>query len=115
MNVASLENCKRLYELSGWGETDYWYTQLPDGSYLASDWLDRTEGFAAYDLGYLLRKLNDCHTTLTNEWAAGGWRAVGKANGEMYVGKQFVQVADNPEDAAALLCIKLIEEGVLKI
>lgn len=68
MNVASLDLCKELYELSGWKDCDLlwrWYL----------NWLDDTETepelvmkrghmnvaapfkVPAYDLGYLLRKL----------------------------------------------------------
>lgn len=58
MNVASLELCKELCELSGWrDELDMWFEF---GTHLGEPkkWgIGRTGEFPAYDLGYLLRKL----------------------------------------------------------
>jgi len=67
-DVASLELCKELYELSKWDDAaSYWFRF---GSHLGDKevWGVGPGGeFPAYDLGYLLGKLNDCHITLTNE------------------------------------------------
>lgn len=122
MYVANLENCKRLYELSGWMETSYSY------SYMYTTWklsqlfsnVHSKKRIPAYDAGYLLRKLSSL---------------VGKKYGRLYLefaqnpnqSKQWycsfvnedmrfpVGEADTPEDALALLCIKLIEEGILNV
>ena len=59
MNVANLDLCKELYELSGWKATEKYH-------YIAGTYTDidtvafrgrKYDGVPAYDLGYLLRKL----------------------------------------------------------
>lgn len=72
MNVAKLELCKTLYELSEWGKSalagelhpDFWYTpgnKLP--TYGNRGYL---KAIPAYDCGYLLRKLPR-HLTIKNQ------------------------------------------------
>jgi hypothetical protein len=69
MNVASLEPCKELYELSGWNDTEFWYAETlnepPHNWTLGNNRLTigMTGGrqLPAYDLGYLLRKLPTGH------------------------------------------------------
>ena len=117
MQVSSLENSKRLFELSGWQNTrDFWYKtpkiDLRSGSAIDdySHWKVKPLGYRgkystshpAYDAGYLLRKLQEAVSLscYDSEWRA----AYGKEDG-IY--------ADTPEDALALLAIKLFEEGVL--
>jgi len=59
MNVASIDRCKKLYELSQWGDTDQnWFNFADEWVIKPSDY-ERYEGidYPAYDLGYLLRKL----------------------------------------------------------
>lgn len=117
MNVASLYLCKELYELSGWEaglEQDrYWVSDtLTHRAYLKTRDVEGAINIPAYDLGYLLRKL-DGHVTLTNEWAAGGWRAIFKKTGDMYEGPKSVEIGDTPEDAVARLTIKLFKQKIL--
>lgn len=131
MNVASLELCKELYELSGW-ESD---AINPD---LEHCWVESKKGWKceltyvfdnygqgkqwgvvpAYDLGYLLRKLpaklNSAYLKLvsfeetryapTNRF---GWLC-------FYSGSSPQAKADTPEDAACKLAIELFKQGILK-
>lgn len=136
MNVASLELCKELYELSGWDkhQTDdgyhfymlYWH-KLGTGEY---DLLSRDDGIAwasfhhyvdcpAYDLGYLLRKL-----PILDE---GGWVILPTHSDDghkvlwyaweieegYYNADGNVDYFDTPEDAAARLAIELLKQGIL--
>lgn len=113
MNVASLDLCKELYELSGWEMTWFrWYEdadgnrELSDGTNMGG--MDYTN---AYDLGYLLRKLPKpagISQMLSSDevWIAtsGGFHP----NKHPYLG------AETPEDAACKLAIELFKQGVLK-
>lgn len=118
-DVANLENCKRLYELSGWKDTDFGW--LAHSDWETGDWsheltkLEKKRWVAgAYDLGYLLRKLPAVYEEhLGARWifkldqeAEGVWAAY-------YVSKRLEGNADTPEDAACLLAIKLFEQGIL--
>lgn len=111
MNVASLELCKELYELSGWDDTARRHPSVHDKR---EDWPP------AYTLGYLLRKLSQAeigvsiryvdspHGVDLREWlhkfiAYAPWMAQGD-----------YPFADIPEDAAAKLAIELFKQGVLK-
>jgi hypothetical protein len=125
MTTTRLELSKELYAVSGW-ETDSW--THPDEEYLLT-YEDVTVGYggnirpgatAAYDLGYLLRKLP---YEVIDNWAAWvygfklmptastGWKIwygeVG-TDSEMYFNS-----ADNPEDAVAMLIIELFKNGIL--
>jgi hypothetical protein len=133
MNTANLENCKKLYELSGWGETEYLYGKnIVSGNYplFHQDNYPQSypyeSSFPAYDLGYLIRKLpqdlksepdkdNRCEqwglrleTPIVNH-TSGLW-AFYYENSKPYIWQE----ADTPEDALCLLAIKLFEEGILK-
>lgn len=110
MNVASLDLCKELYELSGWKGTHcYWV--MDDGTpYLAYG--ERMNGLSlsAYDLGYLLKKLHELpfSVALNNQYN-------GKWNAYYQLGALIEpQEADTPEDAACKLAIELFKQGVLK-
>lgn len=136
MNTASLELCKELYELSGWGDTymvfryyqDEWndpiwekYDVVPSDSDNPNWQIEDP----AYDLGYLLRKLP--HKT---EWGGlfvmscndGQWEASyfnfyeNWHNHEQY-SRRFQEapsaVADTPENAACKLAIELFKQGIL--
>lgn len=108
MNVASLDNCKRLYELSGWDTGQSWNIILG---------LKPKTYVPGYHAGYLLRKLTEVKTGLT----------VYHVHSTMcyeafYAGKFFEYgtntqhwdtQSDTPEDALCLLAIKLFEEGIL--
>jgi hypothetical protein len=120
MNTASLENCKRLYELSGWEETAWqWLEDKDEGLVLASadHWKQNDKQICpAYDSGYLLRKLplavvilKDVihHNDEGKIWQTYRYKAklLDGINDYWY---------DTPEDALTLLSIKLFEEGILK-
>ena len=133
MNVASLELCKELYELSGWNEEpDYiWATtygqpyKLVPRTVIGKDLIQalKQKSFIipAYDLGYLLRKLPYKVYDDYSAWVYGyklmptastGWKIwygeVG-TDSEMYFNS-----AETPEDAACKLAIELFKQGVLK-
>lgn len=104
MNVASLELCKELHELSGWTQP---------GMYAVDQ--DSNEHAHRYDLGYLLRRLPSSKTErgselelrkLKGEVLEGSWQ-IGYDRGKVW------QLASTPEDAAAKLCIELFKQGVL--
>lgn len=127
MNVASLELCKELYELSGWElpiqfcETCYGQGVLydtnpanPDGEPLPAQCRECEGGtYKGYDLGYLLRKLpryiDKTRLTIqpTNEkqWCASYDYETGLSTRDCF--------ADSPEDALALLAIELFNQGIL--
>ena len=111
MNVASLELCKELYEVSGWKNTEYFYssenkvhrTQIEDDDFYGEIW-------PAYDLGYLLRKLPQPTYIygLGDAYSYPQW--IAKATHQNIVGEQK---AETPEDATAKLAIELFKQGVL--
>lgn len=93
MNVASLELCKELYELSGW-KTETMSMGLHQNA-------------PAYDLGYLLRKLpSDCPLASDGETWSIAYIDEDGANREY-------SNAMTPEDATCLLAIELFKSGVL--
>lgn len=108
--VASLENCKRLYELSGW-ETNIPYDwgvehqQSLDG--LSKKVIQKAD-FYLYSAGYLLRKLPNQTKLRKAKTMDRYWAYFGNND------KRDSVYADTPEDALALLAIKLFESGVLK-
>lgn len=92
MNVASLELCKELYELSGWktgGDKPTWNGRKGVNS------------APAYDLGYLLRKL-PYHGVISGQ---GTFRQASCSG--------YIASSDTPEDALAQLAIELHKQGVL--
>lgn len=108
MNVASLELCKKLYELSGWeGDEDIYMHQERSkwvkgkGSYI-------TNLVPAYDLGYLLRKLPAVHNH--------DYLQLRKVNSDLWVAyyPEIGGHADTSEDATAKLAIELFKQGILK-
>lgn len=114
MNVASLENCKELYELSGWETGD-----SPDC------WYWKKQSFArhvcpAYNLGFLLRKLPYSHKGVNLELVPrfdGTW-FIGYAAGKEFLAtdpqdKYLWAEADTPENATCKLAIELFKQGVL--
>jgi hypothetical protein len=117
VNTASLELCKELYGLSGWGRgmgdrTAWEYTQYEEGS----NWRVTPWGYGicyashvAYDLGYLLRELP--RDFILHPIAGAQWEiqyAPGMSN------REKIYQADTPEDAACKLAIELFKQGVLK-
>lgn len=128
MNVANLELCKELYELSGWRTslTENWYDY--DGGFPPID--VATAVCPAYDLGYLLRKLpisvnTKWHLVLQefqnnatggNIWFASYVHINSSAVFESIESQKafYMFEADNPEDAVAKLAIELFKKGILK-
>ncbi len=118
MNVASLELCKELYELSGWRDTRYFYKAISGMDYMVVAQPDngkhrerqpttyKWDECPAYDLGYLMRKLP----------AYGGKFIRQDRDGTSWVAGSdgYMEVGFRPEDAACRLCIELLKRGVLK-
>lgn len=140
MNVASLELCKELYEVSGWGDypdrTHFTWREF-EGKTTGSNWTSPEEDYSAgwidpfdgrrptgithhishvspaYDLAYLLRKLPPVikDTRLyLVNFNTRGWAA-------MYTktdpGTLYKKDADTPENALAQLAIELFEQKIL--
>lgn len=126
MNVASKELCEELYAVSGWYPEPaalwgyYWFDiDLRTGK--PCEWKiaryfgprDPEHQIAAYDLGYLLRKLP------TNIGSNLILEADGKGKDKwcIYYDAAPVQIKSyynvTPEDAAAKLCIELFNQGIL--
>lgn len=108
MNVASLDLCRELYELSGWGAKTI--DKSASGDIINSWYQERTENNESidvtlvapqYDLGYLLRKLPE-ETQVTMNSA-----------GVIIKVKSYFHKADTPEDAACKLAIELFKQKVL--
>jgi hypothetical protein len=130
MNVASLDKCKELYELSRWDDTTYtWYGSPhperddfelgPTGAHM-----DCIE-YPAYDLGYLLRRLpqflvNPISGTKSRlELSPTGYESLNTTtwcavyadiDGDCLPEAGF---EDIPEDAAAKLAVELFKQGIL--
>lgn len=109
MNVASLELCKELYELSGWDsyELQAWSnSEVVTPGHIPLRKLD----VPAYNLGYILTKLPMFDGTRC--WII-------EPNAKTYIAKwidgELVDQceADTPEDAACKLAIELFKQGVL--
>lgn len=110
MQVASLELCKELYELSGWNNLPLRHSK--QGVFSLEPFppdLIPLDFCPAYDLGYLLRKLlpNYGKVTLTHDAGHNQWWATD------VIGHAVFE-ADTPENAACKLAIELFKQGVLK-
>lgn len=126
MNVASLELCKELYELSGWpSELLIWSARSIDGKrrgkhrVIVDQNKQATDSYPAYDLGYLLRKLPALLGKRGSSSAEGLRLAKDKDKYLAgYIGVDLVWgfpcEADTPEDATCKLAIELFKQGVLK-
>jgi hypothetical protein len=140
MNVASLELCKELYELGGWGDvrdvwkytepmsTDIKYGTRKDGDRWCysiqkgpmRSWnLNEVSVWPAYDLGYLLRKLPEYVKLFRNNMGVyycaavtDSYRHPDNRLGEPDSAHKWY-MADTPEDAAAKLTVELFKQGVL--
>jgi hypothetical protein len=130
MTVASLELCKTLYELSGWEATqNFWKSLLGhdaktwrdfkvvdfNGAEIPDAFGERT--YPAYDLGYLLRKLQPLSEErgrffLSFNPDQDRWFTGFSATYDQYHSDKGD--ADTPEDAACKLAIELFKQGVLK-
>ena len=144
MNVASLELCKELYELSSWGYVPL--SERVDKQWVLSprfsrgpneDWQPcvlpyeykgrKTHIAPAYDLGYLVRKLAGIDepgypanifvevTVLQNYASARAIRGITETGFDQRRQPNLPDCdADTPEDAAAKLAIELFKNGILK-
>lgn len=119
MNVASLELCKELYELSGktWKDTiARWY--VDGGNFVTTDKLNGL-WLPAYDSGYLLRKLptDTNHRWYIQKWGddktKSSYAATYQELTSSSLDEQLIFEADTPEDAAVKLAIELFKQGVL--
>lgn len=122
-NVASLELCKGLYELSGWSDCKFYWSmmvergeEVPGEEYVMYNLHDYTNikhgqyNFPAYDLGYLLRKLpTDCLISVYEQGKT--YYCMKDTSGAE---STYDVEANTPEDAACKLAIELIKQGVLK-
>ncbi len=109
IHVASLKLSKELYALSGWEYED------ESGITTLLSSVNLRDRCPAYELGYLLRKLQDAGGRITVLYSRsfGGWYAKyedkwDEAN-DCEAGASLT-----PEDVAVKLAIKLFEKGVLK-
>lgn len=110
MNVASLELCKELYELSGWDDCSHMYDD-DNGETIVTEskmWNGMTP---AYDLGYLLRKLPKPAGVGQMLSSDEVWIAT---CGKIHPNKHLYLGADTPENAACKLAIALFQTGVLE-
>lgn len=119
MNVTSLKLSQELYELSGWEDTQFGYVdnklelywQPPEGVFYPL-----MKICAAYDLGYLLRKLP--HWVTLGQTSGGytptGWY-ISKETSQDYTnpGGKITVKEKTPEDAAASLACELFRQGIL--
>lgn len=117
MNVASKELCEKLFKLSRWDNTYFWWNRdeqrVPGKQMVVQSGKIFPSDFPAYDAGYLLRKLPykvDLRQ-LRNGWSASfsnnSYRRFGDERRDAY-GK-----ADIPEDALCELSIQLFEQEIL--
>lgn len=104
MNVASKELCEELYKLSGWGYTHLRYVELQRSHRIVVvtarniDLSKHNELSPAYDLGYLLRKLEmsfEGPYSLLDELA------------------KFVAIGLSYEDAACSIAIESFKQRIL--
>jgi len=125
MNAPSLELCKELYNLSGWDKTYLVWAVANEGDY--APWLRPGVGnnsayteLPAYDLGYLLRKIqvafgvsikyvdpDNPSATDLKDWY-GRWVCY-----TPWLKQKHYAYATTPEDAAAKLAIELLKVEVL--
>lgn len=120
MNVASLELCKELYELSGW-QTENNYHMHFDTPVVLSASVNQDGTFyeagvcPAYGLGYVLRKL-PTHSFLENgddgAWLA-SWNPA-DSKGYEYKEGGYGYLSYTPESAVCKLAIELFKQGILK-
>lgn len=112
MNVASLELCKELYELSGWYDTSFVWSRnslanrpltfKPDAVF---------DDPPAYDLGFLIRKMPRRVKLRTY---SNGYAVQWQKNGAVYRNQERMFEAESPEDCLCMLAIFLLKEGIIK-
>jgi hypothetical protein len=135
MHTARLELCKELSLVSGWFDTYFWHATFQNHSspqdqrginhYMLVSQQELQElqnhsyikklGFIpAYDLGYLLRKLNGktpVSLKIYDGYTTAYWQDFSET---AKLPDKFVHKADTPEDALCMLAIELFKQGVLK-
>lgn len=111
--TANLSNCQKLYELSGWAGTEKYMS--PRGTLTRKE--NASDSYIpAYSLDYLLDKLPykivdvSEYFILTLDKGA-VWNCCYNFGGKT----KYMQQADTHVDAACLLAIKLIEEGIIDV
>jgi len=116
MNVARLDLSKELYTLSGWEQALYEH-ELLNGEYYTTtlpikdmEHGSRNTYIPAYDLGYLVRKLQTTMDYLRASTVSKQWVVKGPWSDD----EDSLIYADTPEDAACILAIRLFKEGILK-
>lgn len=117
MNVASLDLCKELYELSGWNDDTLNHSAWFDDKAIVNN----AVSVPLYPLGYLLRKLPYRVRDDYQAWQYGvHLKQTGGSGWTIYYGEpgktteMYFNSATTPEDAACKLAIELIKKGVLK-
>ncbi len=115
MNTASVDLCKKLYQLSGWVEATYEHELLNGEHYTttlpAREMKHSTQNtyIPAYDLGYLLRMLPKDFSLQPIIGAS--WHIEYSSRSHR---SNIIKQADTPEDAACKLAIELFTRGILK-
>jgi hypothetical protein len=110
VEVANLELCKELYELSNWGDCELRHDIRGSEPMVLHGHIAAPGCTPAYGLGYLLRKLppERLGGRLCVEWQyEDTWKAMYYA-----VGLEG-ELADTPENALCKLAIELFKQGVL--
>ena len=129
IKTASLENSKRLFELAPeWNDTHFWHVEVfavTEPTISMWEIRDHRGGyntFPAPDLEWLLDKLPAGMKSNDRHYAQSGYanlHFVKTPNNTFlaayYASDGIVQFSDNASDAACLLLIKLIEQGVVKV
>lgn len=119
MNVANLELCKELYELSGWlkGTEKFWFepgdgfkNQLINKKFKPNGFNENGR-FPAYDLGYLLRKLPGVKLEQIDK---DFWNAQKSYNDGTELPDYKSCDGSTPEDAVCKLAIELFKQGILE-
>lgn len=129
MNVANKELCQELYTVSEWDDTDCYYGDVftLDGEH-SYTLFQRQDGVTplvfipAYDLDYLLRKLQLTPTTepdIQDEPAviiehSGTVKPEFKWCAKVFNGNWYESTSSIPKDAAAKLALELFKQGVLQ-
>lgn len=140
MNIASLDLCTELYEVSGWKNTsEKWRKEMFKGGYVLTHSPAGYDNTPAYDLGFMLRKLprklkgvnskqRDGNFNLYASRGKGAWVASYadedssiirrlKKDAETQNNRNFWFLAfsaDTPEDAACKLLCELIKQGTIQ-
>ncbi len=125
MNVANLELCKELHELSVWDDTVWFH--FKGHLYTSHELRGQTVGpgwepVPAYDLGYLLRKLprylefqgkheGDFLLKLMPLYDGSTWRIEYAEASDDWM--PFCVDADTPENAVAKLAIELFKQKII--